>query len=107
MIYERRVYEVMPGKLPALNKSFAKVTMGYFKKFGLKVVGFWTDEVGVNNRLTYILAFDGMAQCEKAWAAFRADPERAKAFAETEKEGPLVIRVTNTIMRPTAYSPMQ
>ena len=84
------------------------IELGYrLSKFGLKVVGFWTDEVGVNNRLTYILAFDGMAQCEKAWAAFRADPERAKAFAETEKEGPLVIRVTNTIMRPTAYSPMQ
>jgi len=54
-----------------------------------------------------MLAFDDMAQREKAWAGFRADPERAKAFAETEKDGPLVIRVTNTIMRPTSYSPMQ
>ena len=107
MIYELRIYEAVPGKLPALNERFAKITMGYFQKYGLKVVGFWTDEVGVNNRLTYILAFDDMAQREKAWAAFRADPDRTKAFAETEKEGPLVIRITNTIMRPTTYSPMQ
>ena len=107
MIYELRIYEAVPGKLPALNERFAKITMGYFQKYGLKVVGFWTDEVGVNNRLTYMLAFDDMAQREKAWAAFRADPDRAKAFAETEKDGPLVIRVTNTIMVPTAYSPMQ
>jgi len=48
-----------------------------------------------------------MAHHEKAWAGFRADTERAKAFAETEKDGPLVGRVTNTIMLPTDYSPMQ
>jgi hypothetical protein len=107
MIYELRVYDVIPGKLPALNERFAKITMGYFEKYGLKVVGFWTDEVGTNNRLTYILAFDDMAQREKAWSSFRADPERIKAFAETEKDGAIVARVTNTIMCPTAYSPMQ
>ena len=107
MIYELRIYEAIPGKLPALNERFAKITMGYFKKYGLKMVGFWTDEVGMSNRLTYMLAFDDMAHRDKAWAGFRADPERVKAFAETEKDGPLVARVTNTIMRPTAYSPMQ
>ena len=107
MIYELRIYEAIPGKLPALNERFAKITMGYFEKYGLKVVGFWTDEVGMSNRLTYMLAFDDTAQRDKAWAGFRADPERVKAFAETEKDGPLVARVTNTIMRPTAYSPMQ
>ena len=107
MIYELRIYEAIPGKLPALNERFAKITMGYFKKYGLKMVGFWTDEVGMSNRLTYMLAFDDMAHRDKAWAGFRADPDRVKAFAETEKDGPLVARVTNTIMRPTAYSPMQ
>jgi hypothetical protein len=107
MIYELRIYDAIPGKLPALNERFAKITMSYFEKYGLKVVGFWTDEVGTNNRLTYMLAFDDMEQRDKAWAGFRADPERAKAFAETEKDGAIVSRVTNTIMRPTAYSPMQ
>ena len=107
MIYELRIYEAIPGKLPALNERFAKITMGYFEKYGLKMVGFWTDEVGTSNRLTYLLAFDDMAHRDKAWAGFRADPERVKAFAETEKDGPLVARVINTIMRPTAYSPMQ
>jgi hypothetical protein len=107
MIYELRIYDVIPGKLPVLNERFAKISMGYFEKYGLKVVGFWTDEIGTSNRLTYMLAFDDMAQRDKAWAGFRADPERAKAFAETEKDGAIVARVTSTIMRPTAYSPMQ
>lgn len=107
MIYELRIYDAVPGKLPALNDRFANITLGYFEKFGMKVVGFWTDDVGVSNRLTYILAFDDTAHRDKAWAAFRADEERAKAFAETERDGSLVAGIQNTIMRPTTYSPLR
>jgi hypothetical protein len=107
MIYELRVYDAVPGKLPALSQRFEKITLGYFARYDMKVVGFWTDEVGVNNRLTYLLAFEDMGQRERAWNAFRADADRLKAFAETEANGPLVARVQNTIMRPTAYSPLQ
>ena len=107
MIYELRIYDTLPGKLPALNDRFANVTMAYFKKYSIQVVGFWTDEVGVSNRLSYIVAFNDMAQRDQAWAAFRADPERMAAFAETEKDGPMVARIQNTILRPTSYSPMQ
>ncbi len=107
MIYELRIYDTLPGKLPTLNDRFANVTMAFFKKHGIQVVGFWTDEVGVTNRLTYIVSYKDMAQRDQAWTAFRADPERAAAFAETEKDGPLVARIQNTILRPTSYSPMQ
>jgi hypothetical protein len=107
MIYELRVYDAVPGKLQALSDRFQNITVGYFEKHGLKVMGFWTDEVGTSNRLTYMLGFEDMAARDKAWAGFRSDQERAKAFAETERDGPLVARIQNTIMRPTAYSPMK
>lgn len=107
MIYELRIYDAMPGKLPALNDRFANITMGYFEKHGIKQVGYWTDVIGTSGRLTYMLAFDDMAQRDRAWAAFGSDAERLAAFAETEKNGLLVARVENKIMRPTAYSPMQ
>ena len=107
MIYELRHYDVMPGKLLALNERFEKVTNPLFVKYGFKIIGFWTAEVGTSNVLTYMLAFDDMAHRERAWAAFRADPNRAKAFAESEINGPLVQRVTNTLLRPTPYSPLK
>lgn len=107
MIYELRIYDAMPGKLPALNSRFEKITLGYFQKHGLKVIGFWTDVVGVSGRLTYMLGFDDLGHREKAWAAFAADPERQTAFAETERDGLLVARVENKILQPTAYSPMR
>lgn len=107
MIYELRIYDVVPGKLQALNDRFANITMGYFEKYGIKSVAYWTDVIGISNRLTYLLAFEDLAHRDKAWSAFQADPERIAAFAETERDGPLVARVENKIMRPTAYSPMQ
>lgn len=107
MIYELRVYDAAPGKLRALNERFANITLGFFAKHGIRPIGFWTDDVGASGRLTYILAFEDLAHRERAWAAFANDPERIAAFAETEKDGPLVLRVENRILRPTAYSPLK
>jgi hypothetical protein len=107
MIYELRIYDAVPGKLPALNDRFAKITLGYFEKHGIKSIAYWTDVIGISGRLTYMLAFDDLAHRERAWASFQADEERLARFAETEKDGPLVARVENRILRPTPYSPMQ
>ena len=107
MIYELRIYEAMPGKMQALNERFANITMGYFEKHGINPVGFLTEDIGTSNTLVYMLAFDDLAYRERVWSSFRADGERLQLFAETEREGPLVARVTNRILRPTDYSPMQ
>lgn len=107
MIYELRVYEVMPGKMGALNKRFAEITHGYFQKYGIKEIGYWTAMIGTSGELTYMLAYPDLAAREKAWAAFGADPERLKAFAETEKDGPLVARIRSSILQATNYSPLK
>ena len=107
MIYELRIYETIPGRLPALNDRFANHTMGFFKRHGIHVVGFWTEEIGTSNQLVYMLGFDSLADREKKWAAFQADPDWNKVRAESEKDGPINARVRNTLLRPTSYSPMQ
>ncbi len=107
MIYEWRVYEVVPGKMGALNDRFQKITLKLFEKHGIKVVGFWEAVIGTSNTLYYMLVYDDMAHREKAFNAFLADPEWIKARQETEKDGPLVQRVINTLLRPTPYSPMK
>ncbi len=108
MIYELRIYEAMPGRLPALNERFANITLKYFQKHGIKVVGFWTQVIGTSNELVYMLGFDNLAHREKAWGSFQADPGWQRERAATEAEGgPLVARIRNSILQPTAYSPMQ
>ncbi|GBD11550.1 hypothetical protein HRbin23_01217 [bacterium HR23] len=107
MLYELRIYEAMPGKLPALNTRFATVTIPLWKTHGIRPVAFWTEDIGTSNQLVYMLAWESLAEREQKWTAFQADPEWQARRAETEREGPLVARVSNRILRPTPYSPLQ
>ena len=105
MLHELRIYETMPGKLPALNDRFANHTTGFFKNHGIGMLGFWTDEIGDSNKLTYILSFDSMADREQKMTAFQADRAWQEVRAETEQDGPFVARVLNTFLQLTPYSP--
>ena len=107
MIYEYRVYQIVPGKMPDINARFANHTMKLFEKHGIRVVGFWQTAIGNNDELTYMCEFDDLSHRTKAWAAFQADPEWIEARAKSEENGPLVARVINTILTPTPYSPIQ
>lgn len=108
MLYELRTYTAMPGRLPDLHRRFVEVTLGYFKKHGIQAVGFWTYELGgSSDQLLYILAYQSLADREAKWGAFIADQERQAKFAETERNGPLVRRLTAQMLRPTPYSPIQ
>lgn len=104
MLYEMRVYDAMAGKLPALNDRFAEHTVGFFKKYDIGMLGFWTAEIGASNQLTYVLKFDSMADREKKWSAFQADADWQEVRAGTERDGPFVSEVRNTFMRLTPYS---
>lgn len=108
MIYEMRVYRVVPGRMPALLNRFANTTLDMWKTRGIKQVGFWTTLVGESNmELTYILAWDSLAERETKWNAFMADPEWIAKRTESEKDGPIVANITNTILTPTAFSALK
>ena len=108
MIYEWRVYEIVPGKKKNLNERFAKHTAGLFEKHGMSIVGFWENSVGGrSNTLYYMLAFKNMDHLETAWREFSADPEWQAVQTESEKDGPLVAHIRNMVLKPTYYSPMQ
>lgn len=105
MIYEMRVYEAMPGRLPDIVKRFETITLKIWEKHGIRQAGFFTTLVGDNSQqLTYFLAWESLAEREKKWGAFAADPEWLAARGETEKNGPIVARISNQLLAPTAYS---
>jgi hypothetical protein len=108
MIYELRHYICAPGRLPALLKRFETQTLGLWKKHGINQVGFWTVQIGEgNNELHYMLAWESLAEREKKWNAFQADPEWQKARADSEKDGPILAKVNNMMLAPTAFSAMK
>ena len=108
MLYELRRYDVAPTKLPALLDRFGSFTVHKWKEYGFRLIGFWTPIFGEkSNQLVYIWGWESLEERAKKMAPWRADPERAKKWAETEKDGPIVEQVTTTVLRPTAFSPMR
>ena len=105
MIHELRIYDCVPGRLPALLKRFETITLGLWAKHGIRQAGFWTVAIGSSNqRLYYLLEWESLAERETKWAKFASDPEWLAKRAETEKDGPIVSVVTNEILAPTSFS---
>ncbi|MEO6270146.1 MAG: NIPSNAP family protein [Lautropia sp.] len=53
------------------------------------------------------MQWDSLADREKRWDAFAADPEWIKKRAESEVDGPIVGHIDSSILQPTAYSALR
>ena len=105
MIYETRVYRCLPGRLPALLKRFETITLKLWEKHGIRQAGFFTTLIGESNQeLTYLLAWDSLADRETKWNAFQSDPEWIAARAKTEADGQIVSNIVDQLLVPTSFS---
>jgi hypothetical protein len=105
MLYELRIYRCVPGRLPALHKRFQEATLGIWERHGIRQVGFWTVVIGDGNHdLYYMLEWNDMAERERKWSAFAADPEWLAKRADSERDGPILANITSSFLAPTAYS---
>lgn len=105
MIYELRVYECLPGRLAALLKRFSEHTLALWDKHGIRQAGFFTTMVGESHqRLTYFIAWETLADRDAKWTAFVTDPEWIKARDESERDGLILVNVSNQLLTPTAFS---
>jgi hypothetical protein len=106
-LFELRVYESHSEE--ASRKKIGMFNNGeiaIFRKVGLRPVFFGQTLIGPNMpNLTYMLVYEDMAARDKHWAAFSADPEWRKLAATPGLTDPdIVTSISNTYLRPTAYS---
>jgi len=108
MIVEMRVYHCLPGRLPALQERFSTTTLGFFEKYGIEQIGFWTTLIGPSNHaLTYLLKWESLAERETKWNAFQADADWIAKRAASEAEKMIVERIENVFLTPTAFSALK
>lgn len=101
MLHEWRVYQAVPGRLPALIQRFAEVTVPLWRQHGIRPLAFWTVAIGPDSReLHYLLAWDSLAERELRWDAFARDPAWLEARAHSERDGPLVATISNRMLSP-------
>jgi len=108
-VFELRIYTTHPGKLNDLHKRFRDHTNRLFVKHGMSLIAYYTPTDGdeAKNTLVYLLAYPNRAARDKAWDAFKNDPEWKKAFKESRADGPIVKKVENKFLKPTDYSPIR
>lgn len=109
-IFELRVYESKSPKAGKTKiKMFDDAEIAIFRKLGMTPVFFGETIVGRNMpNLAYMLAFDSLAARDKAWSAFGADPDWQKLRAQPGLSDPeIVSNISNSILRPTGFSPIR
>lgn len=106
-IFELRKYETPTWKqLGYLHDRFAGGEIALFHKNGIHPL-FYADTVTGPDQpnMIYMVPFENAAAREKAWAAFRGDPEWAKLREESIRKGGEIVRnIFNFIVKPTAFS---
>ena len=107
MLHEYRRYVAVPGRMPDLQRRFRDRTTLIWKRLEIRPIAFWEPVFGSYNELHYILAWEDLAERERKWAIFSADPEWLAARAESENQGPLVASVHNELWVPTDFSPLR
>lgn len=107
-IFELRIYE-SPGEAAHLKKMEMFTKLGeltVFRRTGLVPVFFGQTLVG--SRLpsfAYLLTFEDVAAREKAWGAFRIDPEWKKlSTTPGYTDAEIMSNISNLLLRPAAYS---
>ncbi|MDB5294659.1 MAG: family containing protein [Phycisphaerales bacterium] len=107
-LFELRTYRSHgdPAARKKVEMFDAAGEVAIFRRLGLTPVFFASDLTGEGlPSLTYMLTYPDMVAREKAWAAFRADPEWAKLRTTpgyTDAE--IVTGIDNQVLAPTAYS---
>ena len=67
MLYELRIYQPVPGRMPKLLARFADQTIPIWVKHGIRPIGFWTTLIGASSsELTYILTWELPANAKRS-----------------------------------------
>ncbi len=109
-IFELRQYHSPTWRqLGSLNARFSGPEIKIFHRVGIHPILYATTLFGDNlPNLTYLTPFDNLAEREKAWNAFGADPEWVKVRKESvDRDGQLSQVIEMSLWRPAAYSPLK
>lgn len=109
-IFELRTYHSPTWRqLAALHERFAGPEIRIFHRVGVHPILYTQTLFGQQMpNLTYLIPFDNLAEREKAWAAFGADPEWVKVRAESiAKHGQISSVIQMSLWRATPYSPVK
>ncbi|MCH8061401.1 MAG: NIPSNAP family protein [Chloroflexi bacterium] len=74
MIYNMRVYDLKPGAVPEYMAAVREIALKIREDHGIKLAGWYYTDIGPQNRVVHIWAYEDYAHFEKARKAVHDDP---------------------------------
>ena len=106
-LYELRIYESpTQQQLGYLHERFAGGEIDVFHKSGIHPILYADTLIGPDQpNMVYLIPFESQDRREKAWAAFRENPEWTKLRDESLRRGGEIVRnITNLLLVPASAS---
>lgn len=104
MIYELRIYDVIPNRREALYARFKEGALALLEKHGFRMVDMWEPTDG-QEKLVYLLEWQDETERARCWAAFRHDPEWQELKTRTEAEGAMVTKMDYVLLGSLPFAP--
>lgn len=100
MYVEERIYLLHPGKVAEYFKLYEAAGMPTQLKHLPHLVGYYSTEVGMQNMVIHLWAYDDLNQRESCRAAMQADPAWQAYVAKIR---PLIVSQDTRIMKPAPF----
>lgn len=100
MIVEERMYTMHPGKLPEFVKAYQAEGMAIQNRNLGGMFGWFVTEVGVQNQIVHMWAYESFEEREQRRAKQAADPDWA---AYTAKVRPCISFQETRILKPAPF----
>lgn len=109
-VYELRIYESPTNRqLSYLHDRFAGGEIDVFHRTGIHPILYADTVFGPNlPNMVYLTPFESADHREKAWVAFRNDPDWIRIRDESIRHGGEIVRnITNMFLSPMSFSPIR
>ena len=106
-LFELRIYESPTNRqLTYLHDRFAGGEIDVFHRSGIHPILYADTVFGANlPNMAYLIPFESADHREKAWTAFRNDPDWIKIRDESIRHGGEIVRnITNMFLSPMGFS---
>ncbi len=103
MIYDVRIYDLKPGKVPEYIEVVREVGLQIRKDHGGRLVGWYYTVMGEINQVIHIWAYEDLAHMEEVGKAFRSDPRWINEYVPRVE--PLLVRQRNQLMKAADFAP--
>lgn len=104
MIIDERSYTTLPGKVKAFLEVYERLARPIQWPILGEPIGFFVTEVGTLNQVVHLWRYDSMADREQRRAKLAVAPGWSN-YLDTAT--PLLLKMENRILVPTAFSPLK